>query len=54
MNSIGIDVKGIMNLGQEVAEHEDVARKCKVLQLKIKEYQESFTAMEKVTSYNLY
>ncbi|XP_017876761.2 delta(3,5)-Delta(2,4)-dienoyl-CoA isomerase, mitochondrial [Ceratina calcarata] len=43
----GIDVKGIMNIGQELAEHEDIARKCKVLHLKIKEYQESFNAIEK-------
>ncbi|CAK9803796.1 Delta(3,5)-Delta(2,4)-dienoyl-CoA isomerase, mitochondrial [Anthophora quadrimaculata] len=43
----GIDVKDIMKLGQELAEHEDVARKCKILQLKIKEYQESLSAIEK-------
>ncbi|XP_017787871.1 PREDICTED: delta(3,5)-Delta(2,4)-dienoyl-CoA isomerase, mitochondrial [Habropoda laboriosa] len=42
----GIDIKDIMKLGQELAEHEDVARKCKILQLKIKEYQESFSAIE--------
>lgn len=38
----------MMKLGQELAEHEDVARKCKILQQKIRDYQDSFTAMEKV------
>lgn len=41
-----------MKLGQQLVEHEDVARKSKILQLKIKDYQESFTAIEKVAYYN--
>ncbi|XP_017755992.1 PREDICTED: delta(3,5)-Delta(2,4)-dienoyl-CoA isomerase, mitochondrial [Eufriesea mexicana] len=43
----GIDVQDLMKLGQQLVEHEDVARKSKILQLKIKDYQESFTAIEK-------
>lgn len=37
-----------MKFGQDLAKHEDIARKSKILQLRIKEYQESFTAIEKV------
>lgn len=48
MNAVGIDVQDIMKFGQELAEHEDIARKSKVLQLRIKNYQDSFTAIEKV------
>ncbi|XP_054000648.1 delta(3,5)-Delta(2,4)-dienoyl-CoA isomerase, mitochondrial [Hylaeus anthracinus] len=43
----GIDFQSLMQLGNELTKHEDVARKCKVLQLKIKEYQDSFNAIEK-------
>ncbi|XP_012149832.1 delta(3,5)-Delta(2,4)-dienoyl-CoA isomerase, mitochondrial isoform X2 [Megachile rotundata] len=43
----GIDLQDMMNLGQQLVEHDDVARKCKVLQQKIKGYQDSFTAIEK-------
>lgn len=43
----GIDLKGMMELGQSLIEHEDIARKCKVMEHKIKDYQESFTAIEK-------
>ncbi|XP_011870431.1 PREDICTED: delta(3,5)-Delta(2,4)-dienoyl-CoA isomerase, mitochondrial [Vollenhovia emeryi] len=43
----GIDLQGMLELGQSVAEHEDIARKCKVLEHKIKDYQDSFTALEK-------
>ncbi|XP_043526494.1 delta(3,5)-Delta(2,4)-dienoyl-CoA isomerase, mitochondrial [Frieseomelitta varia] len=43
----GIDVQDIMKFGQELAEHEDIARKSKILQLRIKNYQDSFTAIEK-------
>ncbi|CAL7948357.1 unnamed protein product [Xylocopa violacea] len=43
----GIDVSDAMNIARELAEHEDVARKCKILNLKIKDYQESISAIEK-------
>ncbi|XP_076749757.1 delta(3,5)-Delta(2,4)-dienoyl-CoA isomerase, mitochondrial [Xylocopa sonorina] len=43
----GIDGSDIMNMGRELAEHEDIARKCKILHLKIKDYQESISAIEK-------
>lgn len=45
----GIDLNGMMELGQGLAEHEDIARKCKFLEPKIKDYQDSFTAIEKVS-----
>lgn len=37
----------MMKLGQEIAEHEDIARKCKVIAKKIKIYQDSITSLEK-------
>ncbi|XP_076677013.1 delta(3,5)-Delta(2,4)-dienoyl-CoA isomerase, mitochondrial isoform X1 [Andrena cerasifolii] len=43
----GIDVQDIMKLAQQLAESEDVARRCKILHLMIKDYQNSFTAIEK-------
>ena len=43
----GIDMHDMVKLGQQLAEHEDVARKCKILQQKIRDYQDSFTAIEK-------
>ncbi|XP_033309291.1 delta(3,5)-Delta(2,4)-dienoyl-CoA isomerase, mitochondrial [Bombus bifarius] len=43
----GIDLQDVMKFGQDLAKHEDIARKCKILQLRIKEYQKSFTAIEK-------
>lgn len=43
----GIDLQGMMEIGQSLAQHEDVARKCRVLEPKIKDYQDSFTAIEK-------
>lgn len=43
----GIDVENLMEFGQDLIKHKDIARKCKILQLKIKEFQESFDAMEK-------
>ncbi|XP_076176394.1 delta(3,5)-Delta(2,4)-dienoyl-CoA isomerase, mitochondrial isoform X2 [Ptiloglossa arizonensis] len=43
----GIDVQDVMKLASELQKHEDIARKCKVLQLKIKQYQDSFNAIEK-------
>ncbi|XP_072750686.1 delta(3,5)-Delta(2,4)-dienoyl-CoA isomerase, mitochondrial [Anoplolepis gracilipes] len=43
----GIDLQGMMEIGQSLAQHEDIARKCKVLEPKIKDYQDAFTAIEK-------
>ncbi|XP_011497597.1 PREDICTED: delta(3,5)-Delta(2,4)-dienoyl-CoA isomerase, mitochondrial isoform X2 [Ceratosolen solmsi marchali] len=42
----GIDLMDAMKLFQELVELPDVARKCKVLEKKIKQYQDSFTAIE--------
>lgn len=43
---IGIDLNSMMKMGQELAEHEDVARKAKVLTEYIKKYQDSLTMLE--------
>nr|XP_031836333.1 delta(3,5)-Delta(2,4)-dienoyl-CoA isomerase, mitochondrial isoform X2 [Nomia melanderi] len=43
----GIDVQDLVNFAPKLAEQEDVARKCKILQLMIKEYQDSLSAIEK-------
>ncbi|KAE9523915.1 hypothetical protein AGLY_015562 [Aphis glycines] len=43
----GIDLFDLMNLGQEVANHDDIARKSKVLRCFIKTYQDCLTALEK-------
>ncbi|XP_020283298.1 delta(3,5)-Delta(2,4)-dienoyl-CoA isomerase, mitochondrial [Pseudomyrmex gracilis] len=43
----GLDLQGMVELGKTLGQHEDVARKCKVLELHIKNYQETFTAIEK-------
>lgn len=37
-----------MEIGKGLAEHEDIARRCKLLEPKIKDYQDTFTAVEKV------
>lgn len=44
----GIDLQGMMEIGQSLAQHEDIARKCKIMESKIKDYQDAFTAIEKV------
>ncbi|XP_076236643.1 delta(3,5)-Delta(2,4)-dienoyl-CoA isomerase, mitochondrial [Calliopsis andreniformis] len=43
----GIDVQNMLQLAPHLAEQEDVARKCRILEQKIREYQDSFTAIEK-------
>lgn len=48
---LGIDLQGMVELGKTLAQHDDVARKCKVLELYIKNYQETFNAIEKVFHY---
>lgn len=45
----GIDLNDMISLGSELAEHEDVARKCNVLLRTIRSYQNSLTALEKVS-----
>lgn len=41
-----------MELGEQLMEHDDIARKCKVIEPKIKQYQDSFSAIEKVSCYS--
>ncbi|XP_070160055.1 delta(3,5)-Delta(2,4)-dienoyl-CoA isomerase, mitochondrial isoform X2 [Polyergus mexicanus] len=43
----GIDLQGMLEMGQILAQHNDIARKCRALEPKIKDYQDSFTAIEK-------
>ncbi|KAH0946543.1 hypothetical protein HN011_002625 [Eciton burchellii] len=43
----GIDLQGMIELGQNLAQYDDIARKCRYMELKIKEYQNSFNTMEK-------
>ncbi|XP_029675789.1 delta(3,5)-Delta(2,4)-dienoyl-CoA isomerase, mitochondrial isoform X1 [Formica exsecta] len=43
----GIDLQGMFEMGQTLAQHNDIARKCRALESKIKDYQDSFTAIEK-------
>lgn len=49
----GIDFHDLANLGAKVAEHEDVARKSKVISSTIRAYQDSLSAVEKVCSVSL-
>lgn len=46
----GIDFNSMMSLGQTLSEHEDVARRCKILKSLIHKYQDSITSLEKVSS----
>lgn len=46
---LGIDLQGMLEMGQTLAQHNDIARKCRALENKIKDYQDSFTAIEKVS-----
>ncbi|XP_050462056.1 delta(3,5)-Delta(2,4)-dienoyl-CoA isomerase, mitochondrial isoform X2 [Cataglyphis hispanica] len=43
----GIDLHGMLEMGQALAQHNDIARKCRALENKIKDYQDSFSAIEK-------
>lgn len=45
---IGLDLFGVMSLGEEIAKHDDIARKSKVVRNFIKTYQDCLTALEKV------
>uniref|UniRef100_A0A336MTE1 Delta(3,5)-Delta(2,4)-dienoyl-CoA isomerase, mitochondrial n=1 Tax=Culicoides sonorensis TaxID=179676 RepID=A0A336MTE1_CULSO len=42
----GIDLLDMLQFGQELAEHEDVGRKGKLLEMMIKKYQDSITSLE--------
>jgi len=41
----------MIEVGQNLAQYDDIARKCRYMELKIKEYQNSFNTMEKVFCY---
>ncbi|KAJ9579715.1 hypothetical protein L9F63_004641, partial [Diploptera punctata] len=43
----GLDFSDAAEMGSKLAEHDDVARKCKVLYNQVKKYQESITSIEK-------
>ncbi|XP_057319136.1 delta(3,5)-Delta(2,4)-dienoyl-CoA isomerase, mitochondrial [Microplitis mediator] len=43
----GIDLQDAMSMGSMLAEHDDVARKSRALEKKIKQYQDSFLSIEK-------
>lgn len=44
----GLDFQGMASIGQKLAEHEDVARRCKILKEMIVAYQASISSLEKV------
>lgn len=43
----GIDLNDMAHVGSELAQHEDVARRCKILKKMIQTYQNSLTSLEK-------
>jgi hypothetical protein len=45
---LGIDLADAAQIGSKLGEHEDVARRCKILHDKIKSYQDVITSLEKV------
>jgi hypothetical protein len=45
---LGIDLADAAQLGTKLGEHEDVARRCKILHDTIKLYQDAMTSLEKV------
>lgn len=45
---IGLDLQDAAQLFQDFADKSDVAQKCKILEKVIQQYQNSFTAIEKV------
>lgn len=38
-----------MQLSQDIAEYDDIARKCKYIKNQIRNYQDTFSAIEKVS-----
>jgi hypothetical protein len=45
---LGIDLADAAQMGAKLGEHEDVARRCKILHDTIKLYQDAMTSLEKV------
>ncbi|CAB3359987.1 Hypothetical predicted protein [Cloeon dipterum] len=45
--SAGIDLQDMIELGGQLAEQEDIARKCKILEQMIKNYQDYISALER-------
>ncbi|XP_063980671.1 delta(3,5)-Delta(2,4)-dienoyl-CoA isomerase, mitochondrial-like [Diachasmimorpha longicaudata] len=43
----GLDLQEAMNMGQDIAQHEDVARKARALEKRIKIYQDALSSLEK-------
>lgn len=48
---VGLDLTAAANMGEILAEHDDVARRCKIFRETIIAYQESMSAPEKVGVY---
>ncbi|KAK0161929.1 hypothetical protein PV327_008326 [Microctonus hyperodae] len=44
--SAGLDLHDAMNISKELADHQDIARRCQVLDKKIKSYQDAFLRVE--------
>ncbi|KAL2743494.1 hypothetical protein V1477_008983 [Vespula maculifrons] len=47
MFCVGLDLQDNLDIFQKLSEHEDVARKCKILESVIRKYQNSMTSIEK-------
>lgn len=45
---LGIDLADAAQMGTKLGEHEDVARRCKIVHDSIKLYQDAMTSLEKV------
>lgn len=45
----GLDLQHAMSFAPSVAEHDDIARKARVYERKIKEYQDAFLSLEQVS-----
>jgi hypothetical protein len=45
---LGIDLVDAARIGTKVGEHEDIARRCKIMNDSIKLYQDAITSLEKV------
>lgn len=45
---LGLDFNSMMELGAQLNEQEDIARKCKVMEKNIKKFQDAITSLEKV------
>lgn len=46
--SAGIDLQDAMSFGQNLVDEDDVARRCRMIEKKIKTYQDAFLSIEKV------